>query len=117
MKSGRVATGLVMMAAMAACSRVPSKPASLPAGAQWVGTGKGAAFVQVAHLSGTLWQLEVWDRKGTPLASGTFRLRGFARARIYPDEILGWQQGALQLKDGTWLFPEPAAPAKAAGQP
>jgi len=87
------------------------KPASLPAGAQWAGQGKGAAFVQVEQLSGTLWHLDVWDRKGTPLASGTFRLRGFARSRIYADEVLGWKDGALQLKDGTWLFPEPTAPA------
>ena len=113
----RGVAGVMMVIAMVACSRVPSKPASLPAGAQWAGEGKGAAFVQIDHLSGTLWHLEVWDRKGTPLASGTYRLRGFARARIYPYEVLGWQKGALQLKDGTWLFPEPAAPAKAAGQP
>ena len=35
-----------------------------------------------------------------------FRLRGFAKARIVPEEILGWEQGALHLKDGTWLVPE-----------
>ncbi len=116
MKKEWVAAGFVLVAALTACSRVPSKPATLPAGAQWAGQGKGAAFVQVTHLSGTLWHLDVWDRKGMPLASGTFRLRGFARARIYTDEILGWQNGALQLKDGTWLFPEPAAPAKADGR-
>ena len=108
----RVAAGLMVAGAMVACSRVPTRPASLPADAHWAGEGKGAAFVKVDHLSGTLWHLEVWDRKGTPLASGTFRLRGFARARIFAEEVLAWQNGALQLKDGTWLFPEPAQPAK-----
>lgn len=105
----RGVTGLILVAALGACSRAPSRPASLPAGAQWAGVGQAAVFVQIKHLSGTLWHLDVWDRKGTPLASGTFRLRGFARARIYADEVLGWQNGALQLKDGTWLFPETAA--------
>ncbi len=104
--------GVAGLAVLAACNRIPSKPASLPPGAQWAGQGKGAVFVQIAHLSGTAWHVDVWDRKGNLLASGTFRLRGFARARIFPDEVLGWTNGALQLKDGTWLFPEPAQPAK-----
>ena len=109
MRQGWIGTGLVMVA-LVGCSRIPTKPASLPAGAQWAGQGDGAAFVQITHLSGTAWHLDVWDRRGKPLASGTFRLRGFARARIFADEVLGWKDGALQLKDGTWLFPEPPAP-------
>ncbi len=111
----RTDRGLMILAGVAllgACSRIPSKPAGLPAGAQWAGEGKNAVFVQIAHLSGTAWHVDVWDRKGKPLASGTFRLRGFARARIYTDEVLGWTNGALQLKDGTWLVPEPPQPAQ-----
>ena len=108
MRNGRWAAGLIVVA-LAGCSRVPTKPAGLPAEAQWAGAGDGAAFVQITHLSGTAWHLDVWDRRGRPLASGTFRLRGFARARIFPDEVLAWKNGALQLKDGTWLFPEPHA--------
>ena len=109
MGQARMAMGLVGVLVLAACSRIPAKPGSLPPGAQWAGVGDGAVFVQIAHLSGTSWHVDVWDRKGNVVASGTFRLRGFARARIYPDEVLAWTHGALQLKDGTWLVPEPAA--------
>ncbi len=110
MRRLQVVLGLVGVVVLAACSRIPAKPGSLPPGAQWAGMGKDAAFVQIAHLSGTNWHVDVWDRKGNSLASGTFQLRGFARARIYPDEVLAWKNGAIQLKDGTWLIPEPAAP-------
>jgi hypothetical protein len=104
--------GLVGVLALAGCSGIPSKPGSLPAGAKWAGVGEDAVFVQISHISGLDWKVDVWDRKGRSLASGTFQLRGFARSRIYPDEVLGWKNGALQLKDGTWLVPAPAQPAK-----
>ena len=90
-----------------ACGGVPSRPASVPAEAQWGGKGKQGIFLKVGSHQGTLWQLEVWDRKGQPLGSGSFRLRGFAKADILPEEVVGWENGALHLKDGTLLVPEP----------
>lgn len=91
------------------CRSVPSRPASVPPEAVWGGQGAKGVFLKVGGHQGTLWQLEVWDRKGRQLGSGSFRLRGFAKAKIMPDEVLAWENGALQLKDGTWLVPEPPA--------
>lgn len=93
-----------------ACGGVPSRPASVPPEALWSGEGKRGVFLKVGGHQGTQWQMEVWDRKGKVLGAGTFRLRGFAKAKIVPEEILAWENGALHLKDGTWLVPE-AAPA------
>ena len=89
-----------------ACGGVPARPASVPAEAQWGGTGSKGVFLKVGGHQGTLWQLEVWDRQGRLLGSGAFRLRGFAKAEIVPGEVLAWENGALQLQDGTWLVPE-----------
>ncbi|MCE1203969.1 MAG: hypothetical protein LWW79_05095 [Holophagaceae bacterium] len=99
----------VLAVLLTGCRGVPARPASVPAEAVWGGAGRQGLFLKVDGHQGTLWQLQVWDRKGQLLGSGTFRLRGFAKARIIPEEILGWEQGALHLKDGTWLVPE--APA------
>jgi len=110
----RASTILVMTTVLAglltACGKVPARPGSVPAEAVWGGEGKTGVFLKVGGHEGTLWQLEVWDRKGQLLGKGSFRLRGFAKARIIPEEVLGWENGALHLKDGTWLVPEsPAA--------
>jgi hypothetical protein len=109
----RPSTILVMTMVLAGlftgCGGAPSHPASVPAEASWGGEGKQGVFLKVGGHQGTLWQLEVWDREGRPLGSGAFRLRGFAKARIVPEEVLAWENGALHLKDGTWLVPE--APA------
>jgi len=94
---------------LAACGGVPARPASVPADAVWGGEGKQGVFLKVGEHQGTLWQLDVWDRQGRVLGTGPFRLRGFAKARIVPEEVLAWESGALHLKDGTWLVPEPAA--------
>lgn len=96
-----------LLLALGACGRVPSRPASVPVEAQWGGSGKTGVFLKVGGHQGTLWQLQVWDRKGHPLGSGSFRLRGFAKAEILPEEVLAWENDALHLKDGTWLIPEP----------
>ena len=88
------------------CGGAPSRPASIPAEATWGGEGRRGVFLKVGGHQGTLWQLEVWDREGRTLGSGAFRLRGFAKARIVPEEVLAWENGALHLKDGTWLVPE-----------
>ena len=99
----------VLAGLLGGCRGVPARPVSVPAEAAWGGEGGKGVFLKVGDHQGTLWQLEVWDRKGERLGAGTFRLRGFAKASIVPEEILGWEQGALHLKDGTWLVPE--APA------
>ena len=100
----------VVLAGFAAgCGGAPSRPASVPVEAVWGGDARQGVFLKVGGHQGTLWQLEVWDRQGQPLGSGSFRLRGFAKAQIIPEEVLAWEQGALHLKDGTWLVPEPAA--------
>lgn len=100
----------VLAGLLIGCRGVPARPASVPAEAAWGGEGRQGVFLKVGGHQGTLWQLQVWDRKGQLLGSGTFRLRGFAKAQIVPEEILGWEQGALHLKDGTWLVPEAPAP-------
>jgi len=97
---------LVLAGALAGCKGIPSRPASVPSDAAWAGEGAKGVFLKVDGHQGTLWQLQVWDRKGRLLGSGGFRLRGFAKARIMPEEVLAWESGALQLKDGTWLVPE-----------
>lgn len=96
----------VLAGALLACGGPPSKPASVAAEALWCPEAKGGLFLKVGGHQGTLWQLELWDRKGRSLASGSFRLRGFAKAKIVPEEVLAWENGILQLKDGTVLVPE-----------
>lgn len=88
------------------CGGTPSRPAGVPPEARWGGEGKTGVFFHVLGHEGTLWRLEVWDRKGRRLGGGAFRLRGFAKAEIVPEEVLAWENGALHLKDGTWLVPE-----------
>lgn len=97
----------VLAGLLAGCRGAPSRPASVPVEAEWGGEGNQGVFLKVGSHQGTLWQLEVWDRKGRVLGAGPFRLRGFAKARIIPEEVLAWENGALHLKDGTWLVPEP----------
>jgi hypothetical protein len=103
------APALVLAMLLPGCARVPARPASVPAEATWGGEGRRGVFLKVGTHQGTLWQLEVWDRQGQRLGAGAFRLRGFAKADLAAEEVLGWQDGALKLKDGTWLVPEPAA--------
>jgi hypothetical protein len=91
------------------CGRTPARPAGLPPEAVWGGEGRRGVFLKVGGHQGTLWRLDVWDREGRLLGSGSFRLRGFGKATIVPEEVLAWENGALHLKDGTWLVPEPAA--------
>jgi hypothetical protein len=98
---------IVLAGLLAGCRGVPARPPSVPVEATWGGEGKQGVFLKVGGHQGTLWQLEVWDRDGRPLGSGAFRLRGFAKAKIAPEEVLAWENGALHLKDGTWLVPEP----------
>ena len=107
---GRPSKILVMTAilagSLAGCGHAPSRPANVPPDAVWGGEGRRGVFLKVGEHQGTLWQLSLWDREGHSLGSGSFRLRGFAKARIVPEEVLAWENGALHLKDGTWLVPE-----------
>ena len=99
----------VLSGFLVGCGHVPSRPAQVPPDAVWGGEGKRGVFLKVGDHQGTLWQLDLWDREGRSLGSGSFRLRGYGKARIVPEEILAWENGALHLKDGTWLVPEPSA--------
>ena len=104
-------TTALLAGCLTGCRGVPARPASVPAEAVWGGEGKQGVFLKVEGHRDTLWQLQVWDRDGHLLGSGPFRLRGFAKAAIIPEEVQAWEDGALHLKDGTWLVPEaPAAP-------
>ena len=109
---GRPSKILVMTTVLAGfhagCGSEPSRPTQVPPDAVWGGEGKRGVFLKVGEHQGTLWQLNVWDREGHLLGSGSFRLRGFGKARIMPEEVLAWENGALHLKDGTWLVPEPS---------
>lgn len=100
----------VLPAFLAGCGGPPAHPPGVPAEAQWGGEGAQGIFLKVGSHQGTLWQLEVWDRKGQRLGGGAFRLRGFAKARIIPEEVVAFESGILRLKDGTVLVPE-GAPA------
>lgn len=102
-------TTAVCAGLLAGCRGMPSRPASVAPEAAWCPEAKGGLFLKVGGHQGTLWQLEAWDRKGLPLASGSFRLRGFAKAKIVPEEVMGLENGALLLKDGTVLVPETPA--------
>ncbi|WP_257303289.1 hypothetical protein [Geothrix campi] len=103
-------TTIILAGGLMACRGIPSRPATVPPEAMWCAEAKEGLFLNVGGHQGTLWQLEIWDRKGRTLASGYFRLRGFAKAKIVPEEVLAWENGVLQLKDGTVLVPE--APVK-----
>ena len=98
----------VLAGLLAGCGRVPSRPANVSPDAVWGGEGRRGVFLKVGVHEGTLWQLDVWNREGHLLGSGPFRLRGYGKARIVPEEVLAWENGALHLKDGTWLVPEPS---------
>ena len=100
---------MILAGVLVGCGRVPSHPAGVPGEAVWSGDGSQGVFLRVGAHQGTLWQLDVWDRKGRLLGSGSFRLRGYGKAKIVPEEVLAWESGALHLKDGTWLVPEPSA--------
>jgi len=107
-----VGMSVLSLGLLAACRGVPARPAAVPPEARWGGEGRRGVFLKVGVHQGTLWQLQVWDRDGRLLGSGPFRLRGFAKAAIVPEEVLAWENGALQLKDGTWLVPEAPAPER-----
>lgn len=109
-RSNILLTTSISGALLTGCGGVPARPPSVPLEASWGGQGKDGVFLRVGPHEGTLWQLEVWDRKGRLLGTGNFRLRGFAKAQIVPEEVLAWEHGTLHLKDGTWLVPEAPAP-------
>lgn len=106
----RLSRVLWMAAALAlcpGCSKVPRKPASVPAEAFWVGPKAQGAFVQVGSKELFGWNLKVYDRNGALLKEGFFRLEGFARAELVPDELVGWDGKAVLLADGGRLVAKP----------
>lgn len=99
---------LVGVLLMLACSsRPPRRPEGLPAAAVWVGKGKSGRFVEVGSREGSLWTLAVYEAQGQRHPATRWRLQGFARASLEPQEIAGFQEGALLLQDGSRLVPVP----------
>jgi hypothetical protein len=69
-----------------------------------VGDKKGGVFLRPQGREGLLWKIEVFDdHSGALITSGPFRLQGFARATLIPEEFARWDGQALELKDGSRL--------------
>ena len=97
---------LVPVLALTACaSHPPHRPAGLPASATWVGKGDKGRFVEIGARSGVYWTLTVFDAKGVRNPTTRWQLQGFARASLEPEEIVGFEDGALVLNDGSHLIP------------
>jgi len=87
------------------CNRVPPRPANVPVESFYVGQRKDGVFVVIGVPDGLGWQLKIYDRKGNLKREGAYVLRGMARARIIPEEVLSYDGEALHLQDGTLLIP------------
>lgn len=98
---------LVALGLVAACGGPPRRPAGLPPAAQWAGKGDQGRFVVLGGRDGTLWKVEVYDRKGVKHPATRWRLQGFARTSLETHEIAGFDGEALVLSDETRLVPQP----------
>lgn len=102
----RVLTICVLV--LVACSaRPPRRPESLPPAAVWIGKGDQGRFVEIGARNGLFWTLSVFDAKGNRNPNSRWRLQGFARTSLEPEEILRFEDGALLLKDESRLVPAP----------
>lgn len=105
MKGGAV---IVVVAGLwLGCGGPPRRPAGLPAAAQWVGKGDQGRFVVIGAREGTLWHLELYDRKGGKHPVTRWRLQGFARTSLEVQEIQGFDGEAILLNDEARLVPQP----------
>ncbi|MCE1230083.1 MAG: hypothetical protein LWX11_11425 [Firmicutes bacterium] len=95
--------GIVMTLALA-CG-APSRPANVPEGAFWAGKRSNGVFVLMGERDGLGWQVKLYDRKGNLKAQGPYVLRGMAKAKIVPEEVISFDGEALHLADGTLLVP------------
>ncbi len=99
--------GVVMMVAllMGGCSRVPPRPANVPAESFFVGKRKDGVFVVIGVPEGMGWHVKIYGRDGALRREGSYVLRGMARAQVVPKEVLSFDGEALHLSDGTLLIP------------
>jgi len=87
-------------------TRVPARPAGVPAAAAWAGRGPAGRFFLVEGRQGTLYRIQVFAAPSGARESATaWRLVGFARTALPVDEIAGFEGGAILLKDGSKLLP------------
>jgi hypothetical protein len=78
----------------------------VPVQAEWAGAGPAGRFFLVKGREGSLYRIEVYAAPtGAKDPVGTWRLVGFARTALSPDEIAGLEGGAILLKDGSKLLP------------
>lgn len=86
--------------------RVPGRPAGVPAAAEWAGAGPSGRFFLVRGREGSVFRIEAYAApSGAREPAAAWRLVGFARAALAPDEIAGMEGGAILLKDGSKLLP------------
>lgn len=99
---------MVCLLTMVACSsRPPRRPEGLPSAAVWVGKGAKGRFIEIGARDGSVWTMTVFDAKGLRNPATHWRLQGFARTSLEPEEILGFQDGAILLNDDSRLVPAP----------
>lgn len=102
----RVLTVCVLV--MLACSsRPPRRPEGLPATAAWIGKGAQGRFVDIGARNGVFWTIQVFEAKGPQNATTRWRIQGFARTSLEPQEIVAFEDGNLILNDGSRLVPAP----------
>lgn len=97
----------ILLAAVLACSGPPRRPQGLPAAAVWVGKGHQGRWVEIGPRDGAFWTLAVYEAKGRKHPATRWRVQGFARTSLEPQEIVGLQDGVLMLNDGSRLVPAP----------
>jgi hypothetical protein len=86
--------------------RPPQRPVHLPAAAEWAGRGASGRFFLVGERSGTLFTIQVFEpREGLQHPVKRWRMVGFARTELIPDEIAGLEGDSILLKDGSKLMP------------
>ena len=101
----RLCVSLVVAMLVLGCSRVPPRPANVPAESFFVGKRKDGVFVVIGARDGLGWRVKIFGRDGALKREGAYVLRGMARAEVVPDEVLSYDGEALHLRDGTLLIP------------
>lgn len=96
-----------VLALMACSSRPPRRPQGVPESAVWIGKGDQGRFLEIGSRIGVYWTLTVFDARGQRHPATRWRLQGFARTSLEPEEIRGFQDGTLVLNDDSRLVPAP----------
>lgn len=96
--------GILVLSGLA-CSRVPPRPANVPAESFYVGKRRDGVFVQVVSKEIIGWRLKIYGRDGSLKGEGLYVLRGMARAELLPEELVSFDGEAFRLSDGGLLVP------------